>query len=369
MKLKPLPAAPKLTPPAPKPSPKENKPVPVKTPKARQAETPVKRGQKEENIRDNVKKTLLEQLSNRVKLAEGFNLAEDEINKISVEIESQLFKCFGDTGQKYRNKYRSLMFNIKDTKNETLWRRICEKSVNPYQLVRLSPDDLASQELALWREREAKHTLDMIKKSELESLNYNRQMVFKTHKGEQVFEDDRPAEKVDNVDIIANLGADPTESINDNKDKKDSKDGDKKNSKHKHHRSRSKDRSRSRERGKSHDKSKDHKSSTHKDHKRDRSRSKDRRKRSRSRDRSRHSERKRSRSRDRYRRSTHKSSKNKKENHNTTEKLDNRSKEILDKLVDNRILPPLEDRLWKHVPQDDIVPSTFFFLSSIYYYS
>lgn len=49
--------------------------------------------------------------------------------------------------------------------------------------MRLSPDDLASQELALWREREAKHQLDMIKKSELELLNCNRQYVFKTHKG------------------------------------------------------------------------------------------------------------------------------------------------------------------------------------------
>lgn len=105
------------------------------------------------------------------------------MNNISTEIESQLYKCFGDTGQKYKNKYRSLIFNIKDTKNQTLWRRICEKAINPYQLVRLSPDDLASQELALWREREAKHQLDMIKKSELELLNCSRQYVFKTHKG------------------------------------------------------------------------------------------------------------------------------------------------------------------------------------------
>lgn len=106
-----------------------------------------------------------------------------QVHSISTEIESQLYKCFGDTGQKYRNKYRSLIFNIKDVKNQTLWRRICEKTINPYQLVRLSPDDLASQELALWRERETKHQLDMIKKSELELLNCNRSYVFKTHKG------------------------------------------------------------------------------------------------------------------------------------------------------------------------------------------
>lgn len=42
---------------------------------------------------------------------------------------------------------------------------------------------MASQELAKWREQEAKHQLDMIKKSEIELLNCNRQYVLKTHKG------------------------------------------------------------------------------------------------------------------------------------------------------------------------------------------
>lgn len=40
----------------------------------------------------------------------------------------------------------------------------------------------------------------------------------------------------------------------------------------------------------------------------------------------------------------------------STEKLDKRSKEILEQLVDKQIVPPLEDRLWKHVPQEDITP-------------
>lgn len=43
----------------------------------------------------------------------------------------------------------------------------------------------------------------------------------------------------------------------------------------------------------------------------------------------------------------------------TTEKLDKKSKEILEQLVDNKIVPPLEDRLWKHVPQEDIVPGKY----------
>lgn len=164
------------------------------------------------------------------------------MKEISNEIESQMFKCFGDTGQKYKNKYRSLIFNIKDPKNQTLWRRICAKSVNPYQLVRLSPDDLASQELALWREREAKHQLDMIKKSELELLHCNRQYVFKTHKGEQVFEEDKPTDQV--TEIISSFGENNTATGDKEKDKKGKdKESRRTSSKHKKRtRSREKDR-------------------------------------------------------------------------------------------------------------------------------
>lgn len=270
--------------------------------------------QKQEDIRENVKKTLLEQLTNRVKLAEDIKLDVEEITAISSEIESQLYKCFGDTGQKYRNKYRSLIFNIKDVKNQTLWRRICEKTISPYQLVRLSPDDLASQELASWREREAKHQLDMIKKSELDLLNCNRQYVFKTHKGEQVFEDDRPQDKVDNSEVIAALGADSTSVEGEGGKKDGGKDRDKKSKHHKRERERSRERDRSRR------KSRDRKSSKEKSSSKERrkeSKDRDRRRRSRSHERSRHEKkrsRSRERSRDRHKHSSHKSSRNKKVN-------------------------------------------------------
>ncbi|KAK9744164.1 Transcription factor S-II (TFIIS), central domain [Popillia japonica] len=337
------------TPPTPT-TPKE-KPMPQKTPKSRQAEVASTPQPKTENIRENVRKTLMEQLTNRIKLVDDLKLTEEEISNISVEIENQLFKCFGDTGQKYRNKYRSLIFNIKDIKNQTLWKRICEKSINPYQLVRLSPDDLASQELALWREREAKHQLDMIKKSELELLNCNRQYVFKTHKGEQVFEDDRPTDQTV-TEVITGLGADSTSADKEEGKKELSKDKDRKfSSKHKKERSRDKDRKLSKEKSDSKDKRKDPRSTS-----RDKDRERDRRKRSRSRDHNRHNEKRRSRSRDKERhRRSHKSSRHKKDVHNTTEKLDKKSKEILEQLVDKQIVPPLEDRLWKHVPQEDIV--------------
>lgn len=101
---------------------------------------------------------------------------------------------------KYKSKYRSLLFNIKDKKN-TLFLKIAQKSISSYDLVRLTPEELASQELAQWRQREAKHEIDMIKKSELELLSQAKTYVVKTHKGEQEIETDdhkvtRPADMV-----------------------------------------------------------------------------------------------------------------------------------------------------------------------------
>lgn len=110
----------------------------------------------------------------------------EEIKKFSVDTEYELHDLFRDVGAKYKAKYRSLMFNLKDRKNLTLWQKICNKSITAKQLVRLSPEELASQELAQWRDQETKHQLELIKKSELDLLQCNKTYVLKTHKGEEV---------------------------------------------------------------------------------------------------------------------------------------------------------------------------------------
>ncbi len=45
-------------------------------------------------------------------------LSSAEIKKIALAIEEQMFAFFGDINTKYKSKYRSLTFNIKDPKNE-----------------------------------------------------------------------------------------------------------------------------------------------------------------------------------------------------------------------------------------------------------
>lgn len=100
-----------------------------------------------------------------------------------------MFRLFNkETGTKYKAKYRSLIFNIKDRKNTTLFSKISDKSIDAKQLVRMNPEEMASQELAQWRENENKHQLEMIKKSELDLLACTKNYVLKTHKGEEVIE-------------------------------------------------------------------------------------------------------------------------------------------------------------------------------------
>lgn len=54
--------------------------------------------------------------------------------------------------------------------------------------MRLSPEELASQELAQWREKEAKHQLEIIKKNELDLIHQAKTVVLKSRKGEEVIE-------------------------------------------------------------------------------------------------------------------------------------------------------------------------------------
>lgn len=117
-------------------------------------------------------------------------LTEAEVTEFVNAAEHELFDMFGgDTNMKYKAKYRSLMYNIKDRKNLTLFEKISKKLIEPKQLVRMSTEELASQELAEWRNNENKHQLEMITKSELDMLASGNTYVLKTHKGEEVIQE------------------------------------------------------------------------------------------------------------------------------------------------------------------------------------
>jgi len=177
------------------------KPEPVKKPEAIKEIMSEKKG--EEQLRSNVKKSLLESLSNRISEEPELKTAEENLEDLITKIEEELFNQFGKVDQKYKAKYRSLLFNIKDPKNLNFFKKIMFKWVTPQQLVRMTADEMASQELAEWRERENKHQIEMIRKTELDMMNQSKALVMKTHKGEEIIES-----RINKETIISELNPD-----------------------------------------------------------------------------------------------------------------------------------------------------------------
>nr|XP_037276124.1 uncharacterized protein LOC119169125 [Rhipicephalus microplus] len=145
-----------------------------------------------EPVRLNVRKMLRDSLLNRCKEASDLSLSGDEVRRMALRIEEELFKVFRDTGTRYKSKYRSLVFNIKDSRNQGLFRKILRGKIAPDRLVRMTPEELASKELARWREQENKHAIEMIKKEQMEAAQNvsSHALLKKTHKGEVEIDDD-----------------------------------------------------------------------------------------------------------------------------------------------------------------------------------
>lgn len=167
----------------------------LKSPNQTKSSTPTSASKTNERnqLRSNARKTMITEITTRTKEITDPNvnrLTDDEIARFVTAVEAEMFAMFGnDTNMKYKSKYRSLLFNIKDRKNKTLFEKITNKIIDPKKLVRLSAEELASQELAKWREMENKHQLDMITKSELDMLALGKTYVLKTHKGEEVIQE------------------------------------------------------------------------------------------------------------------------------------------------------------------------------------
>ncbi|XP_070697211.1 PHD finger protein 3 [Pempheris klunzingeri] len=142
-----------------------------------------------EAIRRSVRDSLKEILIQRLKESD-LNISVERATEVAKKTEKELFHLYKDTDNKYKNKYRSLMFNLKDTKNNVLFKRVLTGEISPGNLIRMSPEELASKELAAWRQRENRHTIEMIEKEQRE---VERRPITKiTHKGEIEIESQEP---------------------------------------------------------------------------------------------------------------------------------------------------------------------------------
>ncbi|KAK9966476.1 hypothetical protein ABG768_003584 [Culter alburnus] len=151
-------------------------PLPVSStqhplPKPTQPAAPVAPPQPPPNnqMRSNIRRSLTDILYKRVSDSDDLSMSESEVGKLSVSIEKEMFNLYLNTDNKYKNKYRSLMFNLKDPKNKGLFYRVVGGEISPFRLVRLSPEELLSKEMSDWRKSEVSESLDLSGRSQPKS--------------------------------------------------------------------------------------------------------------------------------------------------------------------------------------------------------
>lgn len=148
-----------------------------------------RRDHNEKEVRKNVQKTLQGILQSRSNNSDDLKMHPDSISKLISKVEDSLHKLFGGVNSKYKNRYRSIMFNLKDEKNEGLWRKVILGEVTSSSLVKMTAEEMASKELAQWRKHELKQELEMIQ--ELEVAKQTTRPIAKiTHKGEIAINED-----------------------------------------------------------------------------------------------------------------------------------------------------------------------------------
>jgi hypothetical protein len=176
-------------------------------------------------VRNNVARSLKEILWQRCKDSVEFSKNEKDVQRLGKKIERELYALHEGTGQKYKAKYRTLMFNLKDQRNrvshqwtvdvvrgpvagvdcfgldvlllcclvwfvrvasriQVLYKNVLSGTLKPSNLVRLSSDELASQELAKWRKEENKKAIELIKAVEIQEAARKTSVTKMTHKGE-----------------------------------------------------------------------------------------------------------------------------------------------------------------------------------------
>ncbi|KAM8798232.1 death-inducer obliterator 1 [Eudromia elegans] len=107
-------------------------------------------------IRQNIRRSLKEILWKRVNDSDDLVMTESEVGKIALNIEKEMFNLFQVTDNRYKSKYRSIMFNLKDPKNQGLFHRVLREEISLSKLVRMKPEELLSKELSAWKEKPTK---------------------------------------------------------------------------------------------------------------------------------------------------------------------------------------------------------------------
>ncbi|XP_075460772.1 SPOC domain-containing protein 1 isoform X2 [Ascaphus truei] len=136
-----------------------------------------------EEVRVTAVQTLRDVLLKRVQEAQDLDVREETVSCVAENVERELFMLFLRADHRYKNKYRSLLFNLKDPKNKVLFRRVVLGEITPQYLVMMSPTEMARQELAEWRNQESRHALEIIEREQRKDATRKTQLTKLTHKG------------------------------------------------------------------------------------------------------------------------------------------------------------------------------------------
>uniref|UniRef100_A0A665V1Z3 Death-inducer obliterator 1-like n=2 Tax=Echeneis naucrates TaxID=173247 RepID=A0A665V1Z3_ECHNA len=93
-------------------------------------------------VRQSIQRSLTSILFKRVSDCEDLEMSESDAAKLVANVEMEMFDIFQNTDSKYMNKYRTIMFNIKDPKNKGLLYRVVRGEISPFRLVRMSQKDM-----------------------------------------------------------------------------------------------------------------------------------------------------------------------------------------------------------------------------------
>eukprot|EP00073_Rattus_norvegicus_P047255 XP_017449417.1 PREDICTED: SPOC domain-containing protein 1 [Rattus norvegicus] len=132
-------------------------------------------------VRSTVVRAMQEVLWTRTQELPNLELREDEVEGIAEGIEAALFHLTQDTNLRYKSKYRNLLFNLRDPRND-LFLKVAHCDVTPKDLVQMSSIQLAPKELSRWRDQEKRRSLDIIEQQQKEPYRLPASKL--THKGE-----------------------------------------------------------------------------------------------------------------------------------------------------------------------------------------
>ncbi|KAK2493920.1 hypothetical protein MC885_014371, partial [Smutsia gigantea] len=107
-------------------------------------------------VRGTVVHAMQEVLWSRLQEFPDLALSEKVVEGIAAGIEAALFDLTRATSCRYKTKYRSLLFNLRDPRNLDLYLKVVHGEITPHGLVRMSSTQLAPEELARWRDQEEK---------------------------------------------------------------------------------------------------------------------------------------------------------------------------------------------------------------------